>query len=145
MTKTENEALAEALAVEHGSVFAYGVVAAFASPERATLVLEGLAAHRSRRDFTTSVLQEAGVEPPVAAAGYAMPFPVTDPIAAAQLAAQIEVDAAIAWRGVVEHAEIAEVRRMGLAAMNDAATREAHWRIALGEDPATRAFPGQPA
>lgn len=141
---SEFGAFADALAVEHAAVFAYGVVGAFANPARAGQIAVDVAAHRARRDAVIDLLHQEGVEPPVAAAGYALPFPVGDPFAAAQLATQVEADTAVAWRAVVEHSESAERRRLALEALTDAATREALWRSVLGADPVTIAIPGQP-
>ncbi|QNG19166.1 ferritin-like domain-containing protein [Rhodococcus triatomae] len=141
---SETGAFAEALSVEHAAVFAYGVVGAFANPARAGQIAVDVAAHRARRDTVIDLLHQAGAEAPVAAAGYALPFPVTDPFGAAQLAAQVESDTAVAWRAVVEHSDSADSRRTALEALTDAATREALWRSALGTDPTTAAFPGQP-
>ncbi|AOW92407.1 hypothetical protein BFN03_05965 [Rhodococcus sp. WMMA185] len=143
-TAAEGPSLADALATEHAAVFAYGVVAAFSDPTRATQVAADAAAHRARRDSLTDTLTAAGLTAPAAAAGYTLPFPVVDPITAAQLAAQTEADIAVAWRAVVEHGETEDTRSLGVAALTDAAIREANWRVALGTDPVTDPFPGQP-
>ena len=143
-TEAEGTSLADALIAEHSAVFAYGVVAAFSNPTRATQVATAAAAHRARRDGLLDTLTAAGLTAPVAEAGYTLPFPVTDPITAAQLAAQVEADTAVAWRAVVEHGETADTRTLGVTALTDAAVREATWRVALGTDPVVDPFPGQP-
>ncbi|MEV0946316.1 ferritin-like domain-containing protein [Rhodococcus sp. NPDC049939] len=144
LTAAEAQSLADALTAEHAAVFAYGVVAAFSNPTRDAQVAADAAAHRACRDSLTDMLTAAGMPAPAAAAGYTLPFPVVDPVTAAQLAAQAEVDTAVAWRAVVEHGDTAEIRALGVTALTDAAIREANWRLALGTDPVTKPFPGQP-
>lgn len=140
----EQQALFDALAAEHAAVFGYGVVAAFADPARTDEVAVDTAAHRARRDATVDALTGAGLEPPVAAPGYTLPFPVTDATQAAQLAVQIESDVAVAWRSVVERAGTEPTRADALTALAEAAVRAARWRSNLGIAPPTVALPGQP-
>ncbi|WP_072687606.1 ferritin-like domain-containing protein [Rhodococcus marinonascens] len=143
-TAGEGPSLADALTAEHAAVFAYGVVAAFSNPTRATQVAADAGGHRACRDSLTDMLTAADMAAPAAAAGYTLPFPVVDPITAAQLAAQAEADTAVAWRAVVEHGETGDTRSLGVKALTDAAIREADWHVALGTDPVTDPFPGQP-
>ncbi|MDV7244876.1 MULTISPECIES: ferritin-like domain-containing protein [Rhodococcus] len=143
-TESEGRSLADALAAEHAAVFAYGVVAAFSNPVRADQVAAGAAGHRARRDALIDTLTAAELTAPAAEAGYTLPFPVTDPVSAAQLAARVEADTAIAWRAVVEHGETEDTRSLGVAGLTESAIREAGWRLALGTDPTTAVFPGQP-
>lgn len=143
-TEAESRSLGDALAAEHSAVFAYGVVAAFSNPTRAAQVATAAAAHRARRDELLDTLTAAGMTAPAAEAGYTLPFPVADPITAAQLAAQVEADTAVAWRAVVEHGETADTRTLGVTALTDATVREATWRVALGTDPVVDPFPGRP-
>ena len=81
---------------------------------------------------------------PVADPGYTVPFPVVDPVTAAQLAATIENETAIAWRSVVERAESEPTRSTGVEALTESAVRLATWRAILGTAPVTVPFPGQP-
>lgn len=141
---SEQQALVDALEAEHAAVFGYGIVAAFADPSRATEVATDTAAHRARRDATIDALRSVSVEPPVAAAGYTVPFPVGDPVAAAELAVQIESDIAVAWRSVVERARSEPTRANAIDALTEAALRAARWRTNLGVTPPTVPFPGQP-
>ncbi|WP_031940842.1 ferritin-like domain-containing protein, partial [Prescottella defluvii] len=124
--------------------FAYGVVAAFSNPNRSDLVSANTAAHRARRDATIDALTAASVDAPQPQAAYSVPFPVTDPTSAAQLAAQIEADTAVAWRSVIERSQSEHTREVGVTALTEAAVRAANWRAILGVVPATTAFPGQP-
>ncbi|WP_420753233.1 ferritin-like domain-containing protein [Rhodococcus sp. O3] len=140
----EQQALVDALNAEHAAVFGYGLVAAFSNPARGQEVAEDTAAHRARRDATIDALTAASVTPPVAAPGYTVPFPVTDPISAAQLAVQIETDVAVAWRSVVERATSESTRGVAIEALTETALRGARWRANLGVVPPTVALPGQP-
>ncbi|NLE81640.1 MAG: ferritin-like domain-containing protein [Rhodococcus sp.] len=143
-TMPEQPSITAALETEHAAIYAYGVIAAFASPTRSGQVRADVAAHRAMRDALADSLTSAGATPPRAAAGYATPFPVIDPVSAAQLAAQTEFDVSVAWRGVVENGTTAETRAFATDALAAAAVRSALWRSALGMDPWTLAFPGQP-
>lgn len=140
----EQQALVDALNAEHAAVFGYGIVAAFSNPARAGEVSADTAAHRARRDATIDALTAASITPPVAAAGYTVPFSVTDPITAAQLAVQIETDVAVAWRSVVERASAESTRGTAIEALTESALRGARWRVNLGVVPPTVALPGQP-
>ncbi|UVT25895.1 ferritin-like domain-containing protein [Rhodococcus pyridinivorans] len=140
---SEQQALVDALEAEHAAVFGYGVVAAFADPARANAVAEDTAAHRARRDATIEALRAASVDPPVAAPGYTVPFPVIDAASAAQLAEQIESDTAVAWRSVVERARSEATRATAADVLTEAALRAARWRQSRGVVPSV-AFPGQP-
>lgn len=139
----EQQSLIDALSAEHSAIFGFGVLAAFVDPAHSGTVATDTAAHRARRDATIDALVAAGVEPPVAAAGYTVPFPVTDAPSAAQLAVQIENDTAVAWRSVVERARSESVRSSAVDALTDTALRAARWRLIAGLAPSVP-FPGQP-
>ncbi|MBF6165734.1 ferritin-like domain-containing protein [Streptomyces gardneri] len=143
MTETERRALIDALNAEYGAVYAYGVIAAYASPERTRLIAEHTAAHRARRDTTADVLALGGATVPPPDAAYTVPFPVTDPISAARLAVTVESDVAVAWRSVVERGASMTIRRTGVDALTEAALRLATWQSILGANPPTVAFPGK--
>ncbi|MFF7941129.1 ferritin-like domain-containing protein [Nocardia gamkensis] len=143
MTEDERRALTDALNAEYGAVYAYGVIAAYAAPERARLVAEHTAAHRARRDATVDALALGGATVPPPDAAYTAPFPVTDPISAARLAVTVESDTAVAWRSVVERGASMAIRRAGVDALTEAAVRLATWQSILGADPPTIAFPGK--
>ncbi|MGN2636956.1 ferritin-like domain-containing protein [Nocardia takedensis] len=140
MTDAERRALLDALGAEYAAVYAYGVVAAFASDERTRLVEQFTAAHRARRDATIAALTAAGVPVPAPEAAYTAPFPVDDPIPAANLAVAVENDAAVAWRAVVEQAATEQTRGIGVDALSETAVRLATWQVILGT--ATTALPG---
>ncbi|MGV9819937.1 ferritin-like domain-containing protein [Nocardia xishanensis] len=144
MTDAERQALLDALAAEYAAVYAYGVIAAFASPERDRLIAEHTAAHRARRDTTVDALRAAGTTAPPPEPAYTIPFPVDDPVPAARLAVTVENDTAVAWRAVVEHGESEEARRTGIDGLTECALRAATWQAILGANPPTAAFPGKP-
>ncbi|MCM6774061.1 ferritin-like domain-containing protein [Nocardia sp. CDC159] len=139
----DHQALAEALSAEYAAVYSYGVIAAYASPERTRIVAEYLAAHRARRDATIDALKSLGAPLPSPAAAYTPPFPVNDPIPAARLAVAVESDTTAAWRAVVERATTPELRRTGIESLTESAVRLATWQSILGTNPATAAFPGK--
>lgn len=144
MSGPEQQALIDALEAEYAAVFAYGVVGAFSNPERANLVAANAAAHRARRNATIDALTAASITAPEPQAGYSVPFPVVDPVSAAQLAATVEADTAVAWRSVIERAQSEHTRGVGIDALTEAAVRLANWRAILGTAPPTVPFPGQP-
>ncbi|WP_245662694.1 ferritin-like domain-containing protein [Nocardia vermiculata] len=141
---TDQQVLLEALNAEYTAVYAYGLIAAYASPTRADIVAEYTAAHRARRDALVDMLEAAGADVPAPAAAYTPPFPVDNPIPAAKLAVTVESDTAIVWRSVVERATTAELRGKGIEALTECAVRTATWQAILGVSPATTAFPGRP-
>ncbi|MBH0775231.1 ferritin-like domain-containing protein [Nocardia bovistercoris] len=141
MTDAEHRAVLDALGAEYAAVYAYGVIAAYASTERTRLVAEYTAAHRARRDATVAALTAAGVPVPAPEPAYTAPFPVDDPIPAANLAVTVENDAAIAWRAVVEQAVSEATRGLGVEALTDSALRLATWQAILGTP--TFALPGR--
>ncbi|MFI5779900.1 ferritin-like domain-containing protein [Nocardia sp. NPDC051570] len=143
MTTTDQQSLTDALSAEYEAVYAYGVIAAYASPDRNKIVAEYLASHRARRDATIDTLKSLGSPVPTPAAAYTPPFPVNDPTPAAKLAATIESDATTAWRAVVEHATTPDLRHTATEALTETALRLATWQAILGTNPATAAFPGK--
>ncbi|MEV0292845.1 ferritin-like domain-containing protein [Nocardia sp. NPDC050710] len=143
MTDAERQALLDALNAEYAAVYAYGVIAAYAAPERTRLVAQHTAAHRARRDATIEALSAAEITVPAPDAAYTTPFPVDDPIPAAELAVTVENDTAVAWRAVVERAETEPLRRLGIDALTESALRQATWQTILGANPPTIAFPGR--
>lgn len=136
----ERRTVLDALRAEYIAVYAYGVIAAYGSPDRTDLIAEHAAAHRARRDATLDTLRAAGVEAPTPDAAYTVPFPVDNPVDAARLAETVETDATIAWRAVVEQSSTEQNRRMGVDALAESALRLAAWQAVLGTPSA--ALPG---
>ncbi|MBL1078732.1 ferritin-like domain-containing protein [Nocardia sp. 2] len=143
MTTPDTQALEDALSAEYAAVYAYGVVAAYANPDRLKLVAEYTAAHRARRDATIELMERLNISVPAPDAAYTVPFEVNDPIPAAKLAVTVESDCAVAWCAAVEHAGGADVRAYAVGALTDSALRLATWQSILGTNPATTAFPGR--
>ncbi|AKN17597.1 ferritin-like domain-containing protein [Mycobacterium haemophilum] len=139
---SDNAALSEALAVEHSTIYGYGIVSALSPPSVNNLVVDALTQHRQRRDDVIAMLTARRITPPVAASGYQLPMLVGSAADAARLAARMENDAATAWRAVTEHAETADDRAFAATALAQSAVMAARWNKVLGAWPITTAFPG---
>lgn len=140
--KDADTALSEALAVEHATIYGYGIVSALSPPSVNDLVVDALSQHRQRRDDVIAMLAARKVNAPVAAAGYQLPAPVGSPADAARLAARMENDGATAWRAVVEYADTAEDRAFASTALTQSAVMASRWNRVLGGWPITTTFPG---
>ncbi len=127
----------DALAIEHSTIYGYGIVSALTPPSVNDLVLEALLQHRQRRDEVIAMLAARKVTPPVAAAGVQLPMLVGSGADAARLAVRMESDGATAWRAVVEHADTADDRAFASTALTQSAVMAARWnrRWALGRSP----------
>ncbi|EUA37742.1 hypothetical protein I549_2423 [Mycobacterium avium subsp. avium 2285 (R)] len=90
----DNAALCDALAIEHSTIYGYGIVSAMSPPSVNDMVVEALEQHRQRRDDVIAMLTARKVTAPVAAAGYQLPLVVGSPADAARLAARMENDGA---------------------------------------------------
>jgi Domain of unknown function (DUF4439) len=133
----------DALAAEHAAIFAYGVIGGRLDGDEADAARTAEAAHRSRRDALLLRLAERGEVAPVAAASYALPFPVAGADDARRLATLVEERVGGVWRAVLPAADRAD-RAEALDALVDAAIRATGWRRATGVEPGTVAFPGAP-
>ena len=138
----DNAALSDALAIEHSTVYGYGIVSALSPPSVNGLVVDALLQHRQRRDDVIAMLAARKVTPPVAAAGYQLPLLVGSAADAARLAVRMENDGATAWRAVIEHAETADDRAFAATALTQSAVMAARWNRVLGAWPITTTFPG---
>lgn len=141
-TTAADAALFNAVAVEHGVIYGYGLVSAHSTPEDNALVATAMAEHRARREEAMAMLDARSVTPPLPAAGYQLPGPMTDPTDAANLAVRMEEDAAVAWRAVLEQAGSAKDREFAVTALTETAVTAAKWRVVLKTWPVTVAFPG---
>lgn len=139
----QRQALQAALDSEHAAVYSYGVIAAYANTDRSRLVAEFSAAHRARRDATIELLEADGTAPEAPDAAYNPPFPVDNPIPAANLAVAVESDCATAWLTVIEQATDPALRTTATEALTESALRRARWQTILGTDPVTVPFPGK--
>ncbi|OBG30061.1 hypothetical protein A5672_02595 [Mycobacterium alsense] len=138
----DNAALCDALAIEHSTIYGYGIVSAMSPPSVNGMVVEALGQHRQRRDDVMAMLAARQVNPPVAAAGYQLPMLVASAADAARLAVRMENDGATAWRAVIEHAETADDRAFASTALTQSAVMAARWNKVLGAWPITTSFPG---
>jgi hypothetical protein len=135
-------ALYDAVAVEHGAIYGYGLVSAHSTPAVNDLVSEAMAGHRELREEAIARLGGRGVPAPLPAAGYQMPIEVDSPTDAAKLALRMEEDCAAAWRAVLEQATTSEDRTFAVTALTQCAVTAAKWRGVLNLAPDTVAFPG---
>lgn len=137
--------LRSALEAEHAAVWVYGLASAYgSSPRVRSAIDEGTNEHRAHRDTAESVLQGAGQVPPPTQVAYALPSAVTDQTSAIQALVTAEKDCQVGWRSVLETTDDAGLRKIALDALTVSATRATRWRITIGTQPATQAFPGQP-
>ena len=139
---SDDASLSDALAIEHSTIYGYGIVSAFSPPGVNNLVVEALDQHRQRRDDVIAMLGARKVTAPVAAAGYQLPMLVSNAADAARLAVRMESDGATAWRAVIEHAETADDRAFASTALTQSAVMAARWNRVLGVTPVNASFPG---
>jgi hypothetical protein len=138
----DNSALCDALAIEHSTIYGYGIVSALSPPSINDLVAQALGQHRQRRDDVIAMLAARNVTAPPPAAGYQLPLLVASPADAARLAVRMESDGELAWRAVIEHADTADDRAFASTALTQSTVMAARWNRALGAWPITTAFPG---
>ena len=139
---SDDVSLSDALAVEHSTIYGYGIVSALCPPGVNNLVVEALDQHRQRRDDVIAMLAARKVTAPVAASGYQLPMPVVRAGDAARLAVRMESDGATAWRAVIEQAETADDRAFASTALTQSAVMAARWNRVLGVTPVSASFPG---
>jgi len=138
----DDTALCDALAIEHSTIYGYGIVSAMSPPSVNGMVMEALAQHRQRRDDVIAMLAARKVNVPLAATGYQLPLLVASPADAARLAVRMENDGTTAWRAVIEHADTADDRAFASTALTQSTVMAARWNRLLGAWPITTSFPG---
>ena len=137
------DALSAALAAEDAAIYAYGVLGVrLAGDDEKSDAHTAETAHRQRRNYVVTRLDQLEVKQPATPAGYDLPFPVTDRDSALKLAIHIEDGVAQAWRPVLPVTESTD-RTTALAAMTDAAVRATKWRRRASATPLTLPFPGR--
>jgi hypothetical protein len=141
---TENAALSNALAAEHAAVWGYGVVGAALGDSARQPAADAEAAHRDVRDQIGELLAGRGADVVDAEGGYALPFPVLSEVDAAALGALLEDGVAAAWVRVLDQAAERATRELAVGVLSAAEVRAVGWRVAAGQAPVTRAFPGLP-
>jgi hypothetical protein len=140
---TPVEALTALLAAEHAAVWAYGLLGARLSDVELELARTAHDAHRRRRDALVPVLRSAGGQPPVPAPAY--DARVADRSEALALAIDLEDGLTVRWRDLVVAGDDPALRRLGVAGMQEGASRAARWRSLAGVRPTTQPFPGRPS
>ncbi|MGW2254491.1 ferritin-like domain-containing protein [Kitasatospora sp. NPDC001660] len=120
-------ALQGALNAEHAAVYGYGVVGAkLPEDQQRADARTAYAAHQARRDAWQRLLTGAGATPGAAAAGYQLPFPVTDAPSATRLAAHIETRLTTIYADLVA-AVPSQHRTTAADALRETALRARHW------------------
>lgn len=141
---SELAALQAALAVEHQSVYGYGIAGAHLSGHLRETCLRRLDEHSAQRDRLAALVTAAGGTPVAAAPAYALPFPVTDATSAERLAARLEdAGTGTAWDLAAASTPGSAARRLAVAQLSDAAGWAARWHARAG-DPPPPPLPGQP-
>ena len=130
-------ALQGALAAEHAAVYGYGVAGAMLTGAALAQARAGWTAHQVARDTLEAMLTRLGVTPVAASPAYELPFAVTGPASARELAAALEKGVTRAYLALVAVNDPA-LRAFGATAMQTSANRAVAW------SGRTVAFPGMP-
>lgn len=130
-------ALQGALAAEHAAVYGYGVAGAMLTGAALAQARAGWTAHQVARDTLEAMLTRLGATPVAASAAYDLPFAVTGPASARELAAALENGVTRAYLALVAVNDPA-LRTFGAEAMQISANRATAW------SGITVAFPGMP-
>jgi hypothetical protein len=137
-THSEIETLQAALAGVHAALWGYGVLGPRLSGEEEERGRRAYVRYRELRDHLVALLSERSVEPVAAAAGYTLPFPVSDAASARRLAAHLEAGCAGVFADLVAGATSAKLRGFAASTLRECALRHLAWGGALS------AFPGLP-
>lgn len=136
--------LAAALAGEEAAIFAYAPIGVrLTGSALVTQARDAEAAHRDLRDVLLARFAELGGTPSPPAAGYTLPYQVTDQATALTLAIEIEERSAAVWRAALPPTTGTD-RVLALNALTDSAIRATRWRVSAGITPVTVPFPGRP-
>ncbi len=141
---TSADALNAALAVEHATLYAYGVAGAHTGVQGRALARSAYASHRAWRNRLAVLVRDAGGTPVAADAAYTLAVPVTGLASAMTLAITLEDGCAVAYEKLVVAAGEASVRATAANALVECATRAMTWRTLAGGKQAL-AFPGRGA
>jgi hypothetical protein len=132
---TATETLQQCVGAEHAAIWAYGIVGAHVEPDLREQARATWDAHRARRDRAALLLRDRDAPVPASEPAYALPFAVTEPVAARRLAADVENAVAAAYADLVLAAE-GDLRAFGAQSLQEAAVRAIRW------GGAPEAFPG---
>jgi Domain of unknown function (DUF4439) len=133
----EIAALQGALAAEHAAVYGFGVVGAYSSGAALAQARAGWRAHQVARDTLEAMLTRLGATPVAASPAYELPFAVTGPASAKELASALEKGVTRAYLALVSVNDPA-LRTFGAKAMQISANSATAW------SGITVAFPGMP-
>lgn len=136
----ELAALRALVEAEQAAVYGYGVLGARlddATRRAAQLAYDGA---RARRDQLSGLLQDRGATPPTPLAAYDVS--VANQPAALALAVRLEEGLAQRWRLLVTSTSDPQLRRLGVAGLQESAVRAAQWRRLAGSSTVTVALPG---
>ncbi|PZS32221.1 MAG: DUF4439 domain-containing protein [Pseudonocardiales bacterium] len=138
----ETAALQQVLAAEHAAVWGYGVVGGLLPAPAQEPARSADRAHRMRRDTLSALLAGRAATPVAAAPDYDLPFSVADAGAARRLAVHLEKGTAAAWHAALAALTTADLRRLAVTGLTDAATRGLQWRLTVPGEASTVPFPG---
>ncbi len=131
----EQRAISELIQSSHAAIYAYGIVAGYATNQDAAY--SSLAAHRHMRDWLITVLATSGGSVPPSAAAYTLPLNITTTASASTVATQLENGMCAQWAAHLPSLERTR-KSIGAKFAQDCAVRAFTWsHIAL-------AFPGSP-
>jgi hypothetical protein len=133
---TQLEALQAALAGEHAAMYGVGVAGSKLTGDRFEDATETYNQHRRNRDQLSALVVAAGETPVAAEPAYDLPQPVTTAATATSLILVIERRIAAAYGDLVEAAEDAAIRAIGIEKLLAASAAQISW----GGAPV--AFPG---
>ena len=125
-------------------MWGYGVVGAALAGSARQQAADAETAHRDVRDQVSALLGARKADVVDAQGAYALPFPVLSDADAAALGAVLEDGVAAAWVRVLDQAAERSTRELAVGVLSAAETRAVGWRVAAGQTPVTRAFPGLP-
>jgi hypothetical protein len=137
---TARERLLALVEAEHAAVYAYGVLGARLDDARRRFAQLAYDSHRARRDQVAAAVRDAGGAPPPPLPAYDVT--VASAAEALLLAVRIEEGLALRWRDLVGDTSDADLRRLGVAGLQESAVRAAQWRQRAGISPVTVALPG---
>jgi hypothetical protein len=126
------DALQHALAVEHATVYGYGLLGARLSLTELSTAQAAYAAHQTRRDAIARLVTDQGAQPVAPPPAYRPRAPINDRPGALRLAVLLESDCAAAYIDVIGATSAAVLRRSAVGWLTDSTVRRQAWSIALG-------------
>lgn len=137
---TDDQLLTAVLVAEHAAVFGYGVLGARLDDAGRDLARTAADSHRARRDLLSSALRDRSAD--VVATEPAYDVAVASAAEGLGLAVRLEEGVAQRWRDLLDGTDDLDLRRVGLAGLQETAVRATQWRLLAGLSPATVALPG---